>query len=499
MTSKRKTRVFIVVAVAITAAVALIAPIHASSLRNGTGTQGALVVGSEPGQILWTYYDTTQAATACTSTTLGGCDYGGNGDNILKLINPNGNANAAFGAVNGACAMIYVFDDDEEMGECCGCPLSPADLQNFSVENNLTSNWVFGDNPDGNTVGAIAVVAAAPNAEFVAGSPSNGHNCATTQTAACNYGCDPTNQPGYDVSAANNLLGSIVHNQTLSRGKGLQSGLTEVPLFDDAGGDPENLVYLQNECAGLVGGGSGAGICQCPAFSGPPPATTATATPTPIATATATATETPVPTETPTATATETPVPTETATATATETPVPTETPTATATETPVPTETATATATETPVPTETPTATATETPVPTETATATATETPVPTETPTATATETPVPTETATATATETPVPTETPTATATETPVPTETPTATATETPVPTETPTATATETPVPTETPTATATETPVPTETPTATATETPVPTETPTATATETPLPTESLQLRR
>jgi hypothetical protein len=68
-----------------------------------------------------------------TSTTTTGCGYGGNGDNILRLISHNGNANAAFGAVTDACAMIYVFDDDEEMGECCGCPLSPADVQYFRL------------------------------------------------------------------------------------------------------------------------------------------------------------------------------------------------------------------------------------------------------------------------------------------------------------------------------------------------------------------------------
>jgi hypothetical protein len=102
-----------------------------------------------------------------TSTTSTGCDYGGNGDNILRLINPSGNANAAFGAVNGACAMIYVLDDDQEMGECCGYPLSLADMQYFSVKHDLSSNWIFGNNPDGNEVGAIAVVATAPNVALV--------------------------------------------------------------------------------------------------------------------------------------------------------------------------------------------------------------------------------------------------------------------------------------------------------------------------------------------
>jgi len=149
-----KARILIVVAVVFTAAVALIAPLQASSMRNGAGL-ASTVTGSVPGEVMWTYFDTTQTVTACTSTTAGVCDSGGNGDNILRLINPNGNSNTAFGAVEDVCAMIYVFDDDEEMSECCGCPLSPAQLESFSVEHDLTNNWLFSNNPDGKSVGAL--------------------------------------------------------------------------------------------------------------------------------------------------------------------------------------------------------------------------------------------------------------------------------------------------------------------------------------------------------
>src|ERR1700683_4798156 len=143
---KAKARIFIVVAVALVAAVSLIAPLQAGSLRNsaGEGSDPAAVTGQEPGEVLWGYYNTTLP---------GADDSAGNGDNILHLVNPNGNANSSFGAVNNVCAMIYVFDNDQEMGECCGCPLSPADLATFSVEHDLTDNWIFGGSPDGNEVG----------------------------------------------------------------------------------------------------------------------------------------------------------------------------------------------------------------------------------------------------------------------------------------------------------------------------------------------------------
>jgi hypothetical protein len=228
----------------------------AGSLRDGGGSP-AQVTGALPGQALWTYYNTSGNPA-------------GGGDNILTLINPNGSANSNLGnAAANTCAMIYVFDDDQEMGECCGCPLSPAGIETFSVESDFTSNWgISGAEGQDNSNGSIAIVAAGTNVPFTPTGPlSNGFFCPAAQSAACNGGCDPTNSPGYSVSTVTNLLGSIVHNQAIRTGSGMvaiQSGLTETALFDNAGGDPTNLAYLQAQCGAVVGNGTGGGICRCP-------------------------------------------------------------------------------------------------------------------------------------------------------------------------------------------------------------------------------------------
>src|SRR5271163_2142709 len=340
-----KIRVFIVAAVLFGAATMLVSPTRAASLRNGSvGAQDTSVGG--PGEVLWTYFDTT------------GPD--GNGDNILTLINPNGSANPELiDNSPDACAMIYVFDDDQEMGECCGCPISPAGIETWSVEHELTANWGI-DGPQGinNGVGSIAIVATGSNVPYVTPNSllTNGHFCPNSQSGACFAGCDPTAGPGYSVSSAFNLLGSMIHNQDITSGTGTfisVRGVTQVPLFDNGGGDPNNLFYLQSECSALVGNGTGGGICNCPVIPPPPPpSVTPTATPTPTVTPTHTATPTPTPTPTPTITATPTPTPTPTHTAT----PTPTPTPTPTITATPTPTPTTTATPTPTPTPTTTPT-----------------------------------------------------------------------------------------------------------------------------------------------
>jgi predicted outer membrane repeat protein len=208
---------------------------------------------------------TTPIATVTPAPTLSA------GDDIIRLINPNGSANSGLdGDPHTVCAMLYVFDDDQEMEACCGCPVSSAGMVTFSVEHNLRSNLVYAGEASRADDGWNAVVAATQNAQLIAlpPDPSNGHGCARTQSTACNFGCDPTNVPGYSVTGASNLLGSITRSQQVPSnlpGSGNQiSGLTEVPLTMIGSGNPNTLNYLQNECGLLVGNGSGAGVCSCP-------------------------------------------------------------------------------------------------------------------------------------------------------------------------------------------------------------------------------------------
>ncbi len=251
----------------------LLSSANAASLHQGSLGSSGTAIQSEPGRVLWTYYQTIQLGELCLPNGdippgQAPCNTSSNADNIIRLVNPNGAAN---GLLVGArpqtvCAMIYVFDDDEEMGECCGCPVSSAGLATFSVQNNLTSNWALANAGDGsssldpsNGIGAIAIVAAAPNATFPA-------TCADA-SRGCTGGCDPTNVPGYSVTIANNLLGSITHNQMVAGNPLIQrlvTGMDEISLSDNGAGDPVNLVYLQAQCGALLGNSSGGGICTCP-------------------------------------------------------------------------------------------------------------------------------------------------------------------------------------------------------------------------------------------
>ena len=213
---------------------------NAASLRLGSVGKSSSVTGPLPGNDLFTWYDTSL------------------GDNILRLVNPNGCANGEIGCgtVTNLCAMIYVFDADQEMGECCGIPITPSQMETLSVSAQLTSNWALaGTN---NTNGVIAVVGSGLNdvaADGSCGRPS----------VACNAGCNPT-LPAATVGSTN-LFGGILHNQVFNG----VTKQTEISLFDNGAGDPINNTYLVAQCAALIGNSSGAGACSLLPPPPPPP------------------------------------------------------------------------------------------------------------------------------------------------------------------------------------------------------------------------------------
>ena len=175
-------------------------------------------------------------------------------DNILRLVDPTGCGNGSILNVSchgetELCAMIYVFDTDQEMGECCGCPMSPNELQSYSVEDDLTDNWALAAGPSGS--GVVVVNVALPQNSNATCTISDGKT-----NPACNFGCDPTE--GYQ--SASTVFGSVSGAQVI----GATTSMTEVPLFNQGQGDAVNDAYLVSECGLIVGNGSGSGFCTCP-------------------------------------------------------------------------------------------------------------------------------------------------------------------------------------------------------------------------------------------
>ncbi len=223
----------------------------ASSARAGTlrartnsGNTGSASneLDGNPGYFHSTYYETT---TNGDSTR-----FSGTGDNLLDLFNPT--------AANGTlCALIYVFDADQELGECCGCPITPNGLLALSVETDLTDNWEPA--PDDTGAGVIDIMDSLPNNIGCASHPPSGGGTVDVPTGGCNGGCDPTSAP---ILTAN-LSGYITHNQIIAG----STGLTEVDLIDEGTPDTAEQTYLVEYCGFAQSNGSGFGYCHCPAES----------------------------------------------------------------------------------------------------------------------------------------------------------------------------------------------------------------------------------------
>jgi hypothetical protein len=122
-------------------------------------------------------------------------------------------------------AAFYVFDDSQELTECCACVVTPDGILSESVKNNLTNNPLTRLVPK---VGVIKVI-----------SSSTGDPTATKPTAG--------------------LRGFSTHMQKNSTYWGTET------RFADANLAANEQTLLQNLCYYAQILGSGTGVCSCTA------------------------------------------------------------------------------------------------------------------------------------------------------------------------------------------------------------------------------------------
>src|SRR5579862_7596133 len=74
-------------------------------------------------------------------------------DGTVRLTNVGTNISTP--GTGNLCALIYVFEPDQQLAECCGCGITPDGLLTLSINNNLVSNPLT---PVTLTTGAIKIV-----------------------------------------------------------------------------------------------------------------------------------------------------------------------------------------------------------------------------------------------------------------------------------------------------------------------------------------------------
>src|SRR5208282_766609 len=235
-----------------------------SGLMGGPSTAFAARIGPIndllPGAYLATYFDVSASFTKSQQGYGGPGHSGGNGDGLVRVVDVgNYEANTATGDL---CINFYVFDDDQEMQECCSCPTTADEVNIFTTINELTSNPQF-SSPLG--VGVIKIVGSNDAFGCINGSATGG----TLATAG-------SIQPTW---LAEGLEAWINHTESIaSNNPGFKPPFgfvttNSVEKCEHAPIDLAELTILTNECSNIELRASGRGICSCKPPPPPPPPT----------------------------------------------------------------------------------------------------------------------------------------------------------------------------------------------------------------------------------
>jgi len=135
------------------------------------------------------------------------------------------------GGDTNLCAMIYVFDNDQQLSECCGCLVTPNGLRTLSVRHDLTGNPLTGVVSNN---GVIKIVSAELN----------------------NSPCDPTTS--FVIVPTIRAWASHVQNKV-----GSAYPVTETPFSNATLSEQELSFNLIAQCSFAQRLGSGHGICSC--------------------------------------------------------------------------------------------------------------------------------------------------------------------------------------------------------------------------------------------
>jgi len=141
-------------------------------------------------------------------------------DGTVRITNPGTSG-------GNLCAAIYVFDQDQELSECCSCLITPNGLQTLSINSNLTNNPLTGVTL---ATGSISIVS----------TKTVGGTCPLPVTLT------PT--------AGLRSWGTHIQNSNFA--------VTETEFIDSTFSSAEQGV-LQNDCYAVQLIGSGKGVCSC--------------------------------------------------------------------------------------------------------------------------------------------------------------------------------------------------------------------------------------------
>jgi hypothetical protein len=186
------------------------------------------------------------------ASTTGGTAY----VNITAPLEGNTTGATAAEREGETCAMIYVFNTEQSLQACCGCPVTADGLLTLNITTQLAGNPVaLGKLLED---GVIRVISTLPNAVPAPATnppptPATYIGC-DSNTQVC---CDPTGAAsGATLTPGNELIGWADHIQV--------TGITETVFQADIPDALELHDGLPEACGSIVRLGSLQGTCTCP-------------------------------------------------------------------------------------------------------------------------------------------------------------------------------------------------------------------------------------------
>jgi hypothetical protein len=159
------------------------------------------------------------------------------------------------------CVSVFAFSADEQEVACCNCLVTPNNLVHLNALTDILATTLTGVTPQSITVKLLATIPGTSTTSPLGNATQTAFN-GTVCTAASNTGITTANlAPGLVAWAVQ------VHSFPAAGGSpaftaGTQSDFVPKLL------SPGELASITTRCAGIVGNGSGAGLCKACTLQG---------------------------------------------------------------------------------------------------------------------------------------------------------------------------------------------------------------------------------------
>jgi len=168
-------------------------------------------------------------------------------DQKVNITNPGVQGSPLSSNEGALCANLYVFAADQQMSECCSCPITADGLLTLSLNDNLTANPLTSVSPDSGVVKLVSSAVAGTCDPTAIGGALPVLSGSTLGLGSGSGAIEPDLR-AWGTHLAQTTAGTLFTTET---------GFREAPLSEDEG------VFLPYTCRFVQYLGSGKGVCSC--------------------------------------------------------------------------------------------------------------------------------------------------------------------------------------------------------------------------------------------